>query len=86
MGKVMWAIVIGASLNAAIHVAVADAQEPTRPVQPEIAYAFDDDLVQGDTLGPDVEVLQSRRRGARDSLIRAREHFIDRLLASVEDL
>lgn len=82
MSKFMWAIVIGVSVNAA----TGEAQEPEPSLQPDTVYAFDDDLVHGDVLGPNVEVLQSRRRGARDSLIRAREHFIDRLLASVEDL
>lgn len=82
MSKVMCVLVIGVSLN----VATAEAQEPDASVQPDTHFEFDDDLVHGDVLGPDVEVLQTRRRGARDSLIRAREHFIDRLLASVEDL
>lgn len=82
MGKFMWAIVISVSVN----VSVAEAQDTGRASDPSTVYAFDDDLVHGDTLGPDVEVLQSRRRGTRGSLIRAREHFVDRLLASVEDL
>ncbi len=49
-------------------------------------YAFDDDLVHGDHLSPNLELLHARRRGARDSLIRVREHFVDRLLQSVEQL
>ena len=44
------------------------------------------DLVQGDLVRPDGENLMVRRRGARESLIRIREHFINELLKSVENL
>lgn len=50
------------------------------------AYDFEDDLVQGDLVRPDGENLMVRRRGARESLIRIREHFIPELLKSVENL
>ena len=49
-------------------------------------YDFEDDLVQGDLVRPDGENLMVRRRGARESLIRVREHFIGELLKSVENL
>ena len=49
-------------------------------------YDFEDDLVQGDLVRPDGENLMVRRRGARESLIRIREHFIPELLKSVENL
>jgi hypothetical protein len=49
-------------------------------------YDFEDDLVQGDLVRPDGENLVVRRRGARESLIRIREHFIPELLKSVENL
>lgn len=52
----------------------------------ETAYDFEDDLVQGDLVRPDGENLMVRRRGARDSLIRIREHFIPEMLKSVENL
>jgi hypothetical protein len=50
------------------------------------SYDFEDDLVQGDLVRPDGENLMVRRRGARESLIRIREHFINELLKSVENL
>jgi hypothetical protein len=50
------------------------------------SYDFEDDLVQGDLVRPDGENLMVRRRGARESLIRVREHFINELLKSVENL
>ena len=50
------------------------------------SYDFEDDLVQGDLVRPDGENLMVRRRGARESLIKIREHFISELLKSVENL
>jgi hypothetical protein len=49
-------------------------------------YDFEDDLVTGDLVRPDGELLSARRRGRRVSLIRIREHFIPELLKSVENL
>jgi len=50
------------------------------------AYDFEDDLVTGDLVRPDGENLMVRRKGARESLIKIREHFIPELLKSVENL
>ena len=49
-------------------------------------YDFEDDLVTGDLVRPDGEMLNVRRRGRRSSLIRIREHFVPEMLKSVEDL
>ena len=49
-------------------------------------YDFEDDLVTGDLVRPDGELLNVRRRGQRNSLIRIREHFIPEMLKSVENL
>lgn len=49
-------------------------------------YDFEDDLVQGDLVRPDGEMLSVRQRNRRTSLIRIREHFIPEMLKSVEDL
>ena len=49
-------------------------------------YDFEDDLVSGDLVRPDGEMLSVRRRGRRSSLIRIREHFIPEMLKSVENL
>jgi hypothetical protein len=50
------------------------------------SYDFEDDLVTGDLVRPDGELLNVRRRGNRASLIQIREHFIPEMLKSVEDL
>lgn len=49
-------------------------------------YDFEDDLVTGDLVRPDGELLNVRRRGRRSSLIEIRESFIPEMLKSVEDL
>lgn len=49
-------------------------------------YDFEDDLVTGDLVRPDGELLNVRRRGSRSSLIRIREHFVPEMLKSVENL
>lgn len=50
------------------------------------SYDFEDDLVTGDLVRPDGELLSVRRRGNRASLIQIREHFIPEMLKSVEDI
>ena len=50
------------------------------------SYDFEDDLVTGDLVRPDGELLSVRRRGNRASLIQILEHFIPEMLKSVEDL
>ena len=52
----------------------------------ETTYNFEDDVVQGDLVRPNGEMLNVRRRGRRGSLIRIREHFVPEMLKSVEDL
>lgn len=49
-------------------------------------YDFEDDVVTGDLVRPDGEVLRVRRRGNRPSLIHIREHFVPEMLKSVENL
>lgn len=49
-------------------------------------YRFADELVHGDLVNPNGEVLTVRRPGSRPSLVRARPHYIRELLKSVEML
>ncbi|MDD9966358.1 MAG: hypothetical protein OXR73_09050 [Myxococcales bacterium] len=66
--------------------APAQAEPPARADDLVTEYAFEDDQVHADLRGPLGEVLQVRRTPRGDSLIRIREHFIDRLLYAIEDL
>ena len=54
--------------------------------QDETEYDFEDDLVSGDLVRPDGELLNVRRRGRRGSLIRTRQNFVPEMLKSGEDL
>lgn len=69
----------------ALSTARASAQAPAGQEE-ATTYDFEDDLVSGDLVRPDGELLQVRRGGQRASLIRIREHFIPEMLKSVEDL
>jgi hypothetical protein len=51
-----------------------------------VRYDFMDDLVTGGRYDPDGEVLHVRGRRDRDSLIRARAHFVPELLKSIEHI
>ena len=65
----------------------AMAQDGAAPAPADATtYDFEDDLVTGDLVRPDGELLRVRRGGRRDSLIKIREHFIPEMLKSVEDL
>ena len=70
---------VGAQAKAGTPAAAGGEAGPT-------SYDFEDDLVQGDLVRPDGELLSVRRRGNRASLIQIREHFIPEMLKSVEDL
>lgn len=73
---------LGLTLLASTGVSVVEAQDGGAST----SYDFEDDLVQGDLVRPDGENLMVRRKGARESLIKIREHFIPELLKSVENL
>jgi hypothetical protein len=79
MKKLLTLMVVGALGIVASPVVAQEGGDAT-------TYDFEDDLVQGDLVRPDGENLMVRRRGARESLIKIREHFISELLKSVENL
>lgn len=65
----------------------AAAEEPTSDPRGELtAYSFEDELVTGDQVNPNGEILHVRKRGQRESLIRARTHWVPELLKTAEDL
>ena len=49
-------------------------------------YDFEDDLVTGDLVRPDGELVGARRKSKVSSLIKVRKHFIPEILKSVENL
>ena len=74
-------IVVGLVASTSLFAGAALAQDDA-----DTTYDFEDDLVTGDLVRPDGEMLNVRRRGRRASLIRVREHFIPEMLKSVENL
>lgn len=75
---VLGTLVLGPALIAPI----AHADDP----QAETRYDFEDELVRGDLVRPDGEILEVRRRHGRRTLIRIRESFVAELYKSVERL
>lgn len=49
-------------------------------------YDFEDDVVTGDLVRPDGELIDSRRGAKHSSLIKIRQHFIPEMLKSAEDI
>ena len=66
--------------------AAATQAQAEPPSQDPVEYQFDDDKVSGDLVAPLGEVLSVRGKGDKQSLVRARRSFIDKLLRAVENL
>jgi hypothetical protein len=49
-------------------------------------YDFDDDVVEGDLVRPDGEMVDTRKKAKHSSLIKIREEFINEMLKSAEDI
>ena len=52
----------------------------------ETKYDFDDDMVEGDLVKPDGEMVGSAGKVKHSSLIKIRQHFIPEMLKSAEDI
>jgi hypothetical protein len=78
MTKLIGFAIVGVLMTGGAAVAQDNASTTT--------YDFEDDLVSGDLMRPDGEMLNVRRRGVRESLITIRENFVPEMLKSVEDL
>ena len=79
MKIVVLSAVLGLAPSATALAEPARAETPTR-------YAFDDELVAGDQVRPQHEVLVGRTRRERSSLIEVRSSYVPELLEAVEDL
>lgn len=77
--KSLQRIALIAIAGAIVSPVAAQGEQPTN-------YIFDDELVDGDFVRSDLEVLRSRTRQQRTSLIRTRGHFVPEMLQSVENL
>jgi hypothetical protein len=64
----------------------ASASAQGRESEVQVMDFLDGDQVTGEFQTPMVDLLESRRRGRRTTLIRPREHFRAEMLKSVENL
>ena len=67
-------------------VAPAAAQDRGTSSPETTTYVFGDDFVTGDTESPMIDLIGSRVRSRRETLIRARAHWIPELARSLENL
>jgi hypothetical protein len=82
-----WRSIIIASVAWTLGAGYASAQDkPIAEVSSTTIYEFGDDQVLGDNVAPNGHVLTARARGARESLVQARLHFVRELCHSVEAL
>jgi hypothetical protein len=82
-----FAIVFLASSAAFSQDAAAPAPAPTGGTASQVTeYDFEDDLVTGDLVRPDGELVGARRKAKTSLLIKVRQHFIPEILKSVENL
>ena len=79
-------LIVSLFVAVAVGLSSAAVSAQDAPEGEATTYDFEDDLVTGDLVRPDGEMLNARRRGTRSSLIRIREHFIPEMLKSVENL
>ena len=82
----LFAVFAALTMLATVSASAQDAPAAAGGGGDATTYDFEDDLVTGDLVRPDGELLNVRRRGQRNSLIRIREHFIPEMLKSVENL
>ena len=71
-------------LVAALAIPPVHAQEAAEPL-PETTYDFADDIVEGELVRPDGEIIEGAQTGRAQSLINIREHFIDKMIESVDE-
>ncbi len=82
IGIILSAFVMAATLASAA--APALAQDVS--YKKETKYDFDDDMVEGDLVKPDGEMIGSAGKAKHSSLIKVRQHFIPEMLKSAEDI
>src|SRR5262249_46458336 len=67
--------------KAAAAAAAGDVQYKSKTV-----YDFDDDIVEGDLIRPEGELVDTRKGAKHSSLIKIRPHFVPEMLKSAEDI
>lgn len=87
MRRIVLATLIGLSLAAAPLTASAQGKPaPGGKDSGKTVYDFDDDVVEGDLVKPDIETVGSAGKVKHSSLIKIRTDFIAEMLKSAEDI
>ena len=85
MRRIAIATLFGLSLSSApVFAQKAPAGSPE--YKQKTVYDFDDDVVEGDLVKPDIETVGSAAKVKHSSLIKIRTDFIAEMLKSAEDI
>lgn len=66
--------------------AYSSAQDDGVQYESETTYDFDDDIVEGQLVRPDGELIGGQRHGKESALINIRADFIPEMVQSVEEM
>ena len=80
------AAVVAMAVPAFAQKAAAPAGGDSVSYKQKTVYDFDDDVVEGDLVRPDGEMIGSRGASKHSSLIKIRENFIPEMIKSAEDI
>jgi hypothetical protein len=84
MKRVVTSILVAAFLAAS---ATAWAQEESDDQElTETTYDFADDIVEGSLVRPEGDLIGALQQASTTSLINIREHFIDKMIESADDI
>ena len=84
MTRTLLKVVVVSFMTVAL-VGVAAAQDNVQ-YKKETKYDFDDDMVEGDLVKPDGEMVGAAGKAKHSSLIKIRQNFIPEMLKSAEDI
>lgn len=79
-------VIAGAFILASLLATSAAADEPQTQYRQETVIDFSDVALEGELSRPDGAYLLARKRAEFDSLIQMREHFLNELQTSVDNL
>jgi len=80
------AVFAGFMMVAASGAAFAQAKAGGDQYKSKTVYDFDDDVVEGDLVRPDGEMIDAKKGAKHSSLIKIRADFIPEMLKSADDL
>ena len=82
-GLVVAAFLVGVIGTSAVY---AQGEAPNVTYKKKTVYDFDDDVVEGELMRPDGELIGERKKSKHSSLIKIRLNFIPEMLKSAEDI